>query len=77
MSLGLGHHCGTDHTAMEEARVSLQISLPVSFDQKLNSIQEQLGLRSKSFLIERLLREIFDEVEEDADQAEPLTTDAD
>lgn len=48
---------------MEEARVSLQISLPVSLDQKLNSIQEQLGLRSKSFLIERLLREIFDEAE--------------
>ena len=75
MSLGLGHYFGTDPTAMEEARVSLQISLPVSLDEKLNSIQEQLGLRSKSFLIERLLREIFDEVEEDADQAEPLTTD--
>ena len=60
---------------MEEARVSLQISLPVSLDEKLNSIQEQLGLRSKSFLIERLLREIFDEVEEDAEQSDPLTTD--
>ena len=60
---------------MEEARVSLQITLPVSLDEKLNSIQEQLGLRSKSFLIERLLREIFDEAEEDADQAEPLTKD--
>ena len=45
---------------MEESRVSLQISLPVSMDQKLTVIQQQLGLRSKSSLIERLLQEIFD-----------------
>ena len=54
------HHCGTIPTAMEESRVSLQISLPVSMDQKLTVIQQQLGLRSKSSLIERLLQEIFD-----------------
>ena len=50
---------------MEEPHVSLQIMLPVSLDERLTTLQKQLGLRSKSFLIERLLREIFDEVEAD------------
>lgn len=49
---------------MEEQRVCLQVMLPVSIDEKLEGIMKQLGLRSKSFLIERLLREVFDEVEE-------------
>ena len=40
----------------------VQIMLPVSIDTKLESIMKQLGLRSKSSLIERLLREVFDEV---------------
>lgn len=50
---------------MEEPRVPVQVMLPVSIDEKLESIMKQLGLRSKSFLIERLLREVFDEVEQD------------
>ena len=49
---------------MDEPRVPVQVMLPVSIDDKLESIMKQLGLRSKSFLIERLLREVFDEVEE-------------
>ena len=40
----------------------VQVMLPASIDEKLESIMKQLGLRSKSFLIERLLREVFDEV---------------
>lgn len=50
---------------MEEPRVPVQVMLPASIDEKLESIMKQLGLRSKSFLIERLLREVFDEVEDD------------
>ena len=50
---------------MEEPLVPVQVMLPASIDQKLESIMKQLGLRSKSFLIERLLREVFDEVEDD------------
>ena len=63
----LGHHCGAFPTVMEETRVSLQISLPVSIDEKLTAIQQQLGLRSKSWLIERLLREVFEDVDETAE----------
>ena len=48
---------------MEEKRVSVHVSLPESIDNKLESIMEQLGLRSKSWLIERLLREVFEEEE--------------
>ena len=50
---------------MEEPLIPVQIMLPASIDEKLESIMQQLGLRSKSFLIERLLREVFDEVEDD------------
>jgi len=42
--------------------VPVRVMLPVSIDTKLESIMKQLGLRSKSSLIERLLREVFDEV---------------
>ena len=51
---------------MEEVRVSLQITLPVSTDEKLTVIQQQLGLRSKSSLIERILREVLDDLGETA-----------
>ena len=50
---------------MEEPRVPVQVMLPASIDEKLERIMKPLGLRSKSFLIESLLREVFDEVEED------------
>ena len=52
---------------MEEPRVSLQISLPISIDEKLTALQEQLGLRSKSSLIERMLLEIFDDIQKTAE----------
>ncbi|MHA3961012.1 hypothetical protein [Synechococcus sp. LTW-G] len=52
---------------MEEARVSLQITLPLSIDEKLTAIQKQLDLRSKSSLIERILQEVFDEIDETTD----------
>lgn len=55
---------------MEEKRVSIHITLPASIDDKLESIMMQLGLRSKSCLIERLLREVFDEVDDEPDQLE-------
>lgn len=55
---------------MEEKRVSIHITLPASIDDKLESIMMQLGLRSKSWLIERLLREVFDEVDDEPDQLE-------
>jgi len=48
---------------MEKKRVSVHVSLPESIDNKLESIMKQLGLRSKSWLIERLLREVFEEEE--------------
>lgn len=50
---------------MEDRLIPVQVMLPVSIDEKLESIMKQLGLRSKSFLIERLLREVFDDVEDD------------
>ena len=50
---------------MEEPHVSLQVTLPLSIDERLIALQKQLGLRSKSLLIERLLREVFDEVNAD------------
>ena len=50
---------------MEEPRIPVQVMLPASIDEKLENIMRQLGLRSKSFLIDRLLREVFDEVEDD------------
>ena len=56
---------------MEEPLIPVQVMLPASIDKKLQSIMQQLGLRSKSSLIERLLREVFDEVEDDqADEVE-------
>ena len=55
---------------LEEPLVSVQVMLPVSIDEKLESIMKQLGLRSKSFLIERLLREVFDEAEDDQSEKE-------
>ena len=50
---------------MADELVAVQVMLPSSIDAQLERIMKQLGLRSKSFLIERLLREVFDEVEED------------
>ena len=50
---------------MEEPLIPVQVMLPASIDEKLESIMQQLGLRSKSFLIERLLREVFDEMADD------------
>ena len=63
----LGHHFDNPPSAMEEARVSLQITLPLSIDEKLTAIQKQLDLRSKSSLIERILQEVFDEIDETTD----------
>lgn len=59
------HHYRTDPTAMEEQHVSLQITLPVSIDQRLTAIQKQLGLRSKSALISLMLQEVFEGADEE------------
>ena len=50
---------------MEEPLIPVKVMLPASIDRQLESIMVQLGLRSKSGLIERLLREVFDEMEDD------------
>lgn len=50
---------------MEEPSVPVKVMLPVSVDQKLEALMQQLGLRSKSWLISRLLLEVFGEVEEE------------
>ena len=41
--------------------------LPASIDEKLESIMKQLGLRSKGAVIERLLAEVFNEVDQQED----------
>ena len=41
--------------------------LPASIDEKLESIMKQLGLRSKGAVIERLLSEVFNEVDQQED----------
>ena len=51
--------------AMADELVAVKVMLPSSINAQLERIMKQLGLRSKSFLIERLLREVFDEVEDD------------
>ncbi|WP_415399816.1 hypothetical protein [Synechococcus sp. W4D4] len=50
---------------MEEPLIPVKVMLPACIDKKLESIMEQLGLRSKSCLIERLLREVFEDVDDD------------
>lgn len=50
---------------MADELVAVKVMLPSSINAQLERIMKQLGLRSKSFLIERLLREVFDEVEDD------------
>ena len=52
---------------MEEQLVPVHVMLPLSIDEKLESIMEQLGLRSKGAVIERLLAEVFDEVDQQED----------
>ena len=64
-AIRIGHHCGNDPTTMEEPHVSLQITLPVSIDQRLTAIQKQLGLRSKSALISLMLQEVFEGADEE------------
>ena len=59
------HHGGTDQTAMEELHVSLQVTLPLSIDERLTALQKQLGLRSKSMLIAMMLQEVFEGTDEE------------
>ena len=47
---------------MEEQLVPVRVMLPPSIDEELESIMKQLGLRSKGAVIERILAEVFDEV---------------
>ena len=64
-AIQIGHHCGTNPTAMEEPHVSLQVTLPLSIDERLTALQKQLGLRSKSMLIALMLQEVFDGTDEE------------
>ena len=50
---------------MADELAAVKVMLPSSINAQLERIMKQLGLRSKSVLIERLLREVFDEVEDD------------
>ena len=52
---------------MEEQLVPVRVMLPPSIDEKLESIMKQLGLRSKGAVIERLLSEVFNEVDQQED----------
>ena len=52
---------------MEDSRVLVQCMIPASIDEKLMSIMEQLGLRSKGAVIERILAEVFDEIDQKED----------
>lgn len=52
---------------MEERSVPVKVMLPISVDQKLESLMQQLGLKSKSWLISRLLLEVFGEEEDGED----------
>ena len=52
---------------MEERSVPVKVMLPISVDQKLESLMQQLGLKSKSWLISRLLLEVFGEEEDEDD----------
>ena len=45
----------------------VRVMLPPSIDEKLESIMKQLGLRSKGAVIERLLSEVFNEVDQQED----------
>ena len=50
---------------MTERRIPLEISLPVSLVNHLERLEEQLEIKSKSFVIQMLLQEVFEGVFED------------
>ena len=52
---------------MEDDLVSVNVIVSRSINEKLESIMEQLGLRSKGAVIERLLAEVFNEVDQQED----------
>ena len=47
---------------MTERRIPLEISLPVSLVNHLERLEEQLEIKSKSFVIQMLLQEVFEGV---------------
>ena len=55
---------------MTERRIPLEISLPVSLVNHLERLEEQLEIKSKSFVIQMLLQEVFEGVFEDQEPEE-------
>ena len=55
---------------MTERRIPLEISLPVSLVKNLELLEEQLEIKSKSFVIQMLLQEVFEGVFEDQEAEE-------
>jgi len=53
-----------------ERRIPLEISLPVSLVNHLERLEEQLEIKSKSFVIQMLLQEVFEGVFEDQEPEE-------
>ena len=52
---------------MDHELTAVQVMLPSSINQKLESIMKELGLCSKGAVIERLLAEVFDDVDQQED----------
>ena len=55
---------------MTERRIPLEISLPVSLVNHLERLEEQLEIKSKSFVIQMLLQEVFEGVFDDQEVEE-------
>ena len=64
------HHPGNENEPLTEQRVPLEISLPVSLVKNLELLEEQLEIKSKSFVIQMLLQDVFEGVFEDQEAEE-------
>ena len=53
--------------SVTEQRIPLEISLPVSLVNHLERLEEQLEIKSKSFVIQMLLQEVF--ADQEAEEA--------
>jgi hypothetical protein len=54
-------------STVNEDLIPVQVMLTHDVNEKIESIMEQLGLRSKGAVIERLLAEVFNEVDQQED----------
>ena len=61
------HHPQERNISMTERRIPLEISLPVSLVNHLERLEEKLEIKSKSFVIQMLLQEVF--ADQEAEEA--------